>query len=97
MIAKDNTSYQLLWVSAFRESPEKQVVEKDLLSSSPKCLQHGDRRHQLALCPRVHPTLCLPGVCDRDAEAGLGGGRWGMPVCESTYRNTKARWTGMGC
>lgn len=97
MIAKDSTSYQLLCLFAFRESSEKQAMEKDLLSSSPKCFQHGDRRHQLALCPRVHPTLCLPGVCDSDAEVGLGGGRREMPVCESTCRNTKARWIGMGC
>lgn len=97
IIAKDNTSYQLLWLAAFIESPEKQVMGKDLLSSSPNCFQHGDRRQQLPLCPQAGPTLCIPWVCDRDAEGGLGGGRWEMPGCEITSRNTKARWIGMGC
>lgn len=73
MIAKDN-AYQPLRLAAFGESPEKQVMEKDLLSSSPKCFQHGDRRHLLALCPQVHPTRSPPGVCDRGAEVDLGGG-----------------------
>lgn len=60
MIAKDKTSCQLLCHDAFREPPEKQVKEKDFLSSPPQHFQHGDRRQQLVLCPRVHPTLCLP-------------------------------------
>lgn len=61
MIAKDDTSYQLLCLFAFRASPEKQGMEKDLLSSSPMCFQHGDRRHEVVLCPQVHTTLCLQG------------------------------------
>lgn len=64
MITKDNTSYHLLCLFAFRESPEKQVMEKDLLSSSPKCFQHEDIRW---LCV----FRCIPPYASQGSETEM--------------------------
>lgn len=57
--SQGHTSRGLLPSESLQTLSEKQVMEQNLLSSSRKCFQHGDRRDQLSLRPRVHLTLCL--------------------------------------